>query len=110
VRRDEVAVRQGGDITSVAPEGHSLTNIYYVECKHYKLLALDRFLLTGTGNLAKFWRETCRQARKYKKVPMLVAKQNGLPTIVISRSVRGSFLAGKDFEIAFFDEMVKTEW
>src|SRR5687767_11847864 len=57
VRR--TVVRQGGDIASVAPEGHALTDKFYVECKNYKQLALDRFLLLNTGNLAKFWKETC---------------------------------------------------
>jgi hypothetical protein len=38
-------------------------------------------MLTGTGLLAKFWRETCEQATHYKKLPMLIAHQNQQPTI-----------------------------
>lgn len=76
-------VRQAGDITAVAPEGHELTNAAYIECKHYRDLALTAFVLEGRGTLAKFWFRTRDEALKRQKFPWLVAKQNRLPTLLL---------------------------
>lgn len=81
--RRGVKVRQAGDICAVAPEGHALTERYFIECKHVKDLGLDDFLLKGTGTLAKFWEKACRQAAAHKLAPMLIARQNLMPTIVL---------------------------
>lgn len=77
------AVRQAGDITAVAPEGHSLTERFYIEGKFYADLALARFFLEGTGTLAKFWATTCKQAAKYGRAPVLIAKQNQYPVMML---------------------------
>lgn len=77
-------VRQAGDITAVAEEGHRLTNLVYIECKHYAQLQLDSFILTNRGNLAEFWRRTCNEAAKRGKEPWLIARQNHKPTILIT--------------------------
>lgn len=76
--------RQAGDISAVAPEGHVLTNVYFIECKHVKHLGLDSFLLKGTGELAAYWSKAWKEARLHHKVPLLIAKQNLLPTIVLA--------------------------
>lgn len=77
-------VRQSGDITAVAPEGHCFTDRFFIECKHRKDLRLDIFILRGTGVIADFWRKTCKEANKFLlKIPMLVARPNGLPVFVI---------------------------
>lgn len=77
------SVRQAGDITAVAPEGHVLTGQYYVECKHYRDLDLVGFFLNDKGKLAGFWRTAKREAEKHGRMPMLIAKQNNVPTIMI---------------------------
>lgn len=82
------AVRQAGDICAVAPEGHSLTDRYYIECKIYKDLNLARFFIEQKGQLAAFWHETIKQAAIYNRSPMLVAKQNLYPAIVVTKSFR----------------------
>lgn len=76
-------VKHAGDITATDPLGHNLTDRWYVECKSYHDLAICSAMLTGTGLLAKFWRETCHEATSYKKLPMLIAHQNQQPTIVL---------------------------
>lgn len=78
-------VRQAGDITAVAPEGHILTDNVYIECKHYKDLNLASFLLEGRGVLAQFWRKTCTEAVIRGKIPCIIAKQNAKPTLFITR-------------------------
>lgn len=75
--------KHAGDITATDPEGHRLTDAWYVECKSYRDLAIMSGMLTGVGKLAKFWRETCEQATHYKRMPMLIAHQNQQPTIVL---------------------------
>lgn len=77
--------RQAGDISSVSPEGHSLTDRFYIECKYYRSLRVDRFILVHAGPLDTFWYETCEQAEHYGREPMLIAKQNNAPVIIVTR-------------------------
>lgn len=76
-------VRQAGDITAVMPEGHKLTDRWYIECKHYKSIDLPQFIIGGHGHLAKWWARTRSEARLYGKVPVLIAKQNGWPILLV---------------------------
>jgi hypothetical protein len=91
----EDIAHQAGDICSVHPEGHRLTNYYYIECKHYRSLDLEAFLFGG-GKMARYWRETCKQAAYYKRHPMLIAKQNLVPTLVL---LRGGSLSPHSFDL-----------
>lgn len=77
--------RQAGDITAVRPEGHLLTDNYFVECKHVRDLMIDRFFLEQSGVLWKFWQHACKQARDHERMPLVIAKQNGYPVLVVSR-------------------------
>jgi hypothetical protein len=76
-------VRQAGDICAVAPEGTSLVEHFFIECKAYRRLGIPEFLLRGSGPLATFWKVAVRESAKYQRVPMLIARQNGLPAFVI---------------------------
>jgi len=71
-------VRQAGDITAVAPEGHTLTNAFYLELKHLKDISLDS-LITGKGSLVTIWDKTIVEAAKYDRIPVLIFKQNRWP-------------------------------
>src|ERR1043166_5512869 len=79
-----ISIRQAGDICAVAPEGHVLTDRWFLECKHVKNLAIQSFLLYGTGALANFWKVAQQQARQHRKSPMIIARQNHLPIIVVT--------------------------
>lgn len=74
-------VRQAGDITAVAPEGHALTDKFFVECKAYKHLTMD-CLVTGKGTLLDFWKVSVREAESHRKLPMLIFKRNHWPIVV----------------------------
>ena len=76
-------VRQSGDITAVSPEGHSLTDRFFIECKFYSDLQIDSFLLQYKGNLARFWTHCVKQAKQHERSPMLIARQNHKPALVI---------------------------
>lgn len=75
--------RQAGDICAVSPEGHVLTDAFYIELKHVKDLHIDR-MLEGIGNLHKYWVVAQAEANQYKKIPMLIAKQNMMPTLIVT--------------------------
>lgn len=82
--RGENLSRQAGDISSVSPEGHALTNRFYIELKHYADLALTRFYTEQKGTLAVFWLKTKREAEKHGRMPMMIVKQNRVPTLLIA--------------------------
>lgn len=75
--------RHAGDISATSREGHVLTDKWYVECKFYKDLDILAAFVNGNGKLAKFWREAVSQASHYKRMPMLIAKQNITATLVL---------------------------
>jgi hypothetical protein len=108
--------QQAGDICAVAVEGHRLTSIFYVECKHYKDLAIGSFFTIGTGKLRQFWDKTIAEAAKHNRRPMLIAKQNNVPAMVLIRAGelfaegRYALLKTGDIvtEVWILDELVKS--
>lgn len=74
---------QLGDITSIHPKSAWFTKIFFIECKHYKSLDIESSLLTGKGRLAMFWRKLVQQAEESDRHPLLIAKQNFMPTLVL---------------------------
>ena len=111
-------VRQAGDITAVAPEGHALTEKFYVECKAYKMLTLD-CLVTGKGTLIDFWKIAVKEAKSHNKLPMLIFKRNHWPIVVIldnaGRVELGiapaeSFVRAGNMVFIFFDVMTAREF
>lgn len=91
--RKGINIRQIGDIAAVALQGHVLTDTFYIECKFYKNLQIESFLIKNKGNLAKFWTTAVKQARRYKRLPMLIIKQNNSPIMVLT--IKGSKILGK---------------
>lgn len=75
---------QGGDVSAIDPLGAPLTETFCIEIKFYKDLDLAAFL-QGKGKLAKFWKQAKVDAKKYGKEPMLIAKQNMQPPLVLVR-------------------------
>lgn len=106
--------RQAGDISSVSPEGHALTDRCFVECKHYKNLKLDRFVF-AQGPMQEIWEQACLQAKCYGRSPVLIVRTNRLPVLVITNE-KGPFeklkLRGAHLEIEqkvaiyLFDELL----
>ena len=78
--------RQAGDISAVSPEGHALTDKFFVECKHVHKLDVQG-LVTGKGLLWSFWVEACSQAATYSKEPLLIAKQDRWATIACTTNL-----------------------
>lgn len=78
-------LRQSGDITAVAFEGHDLTDKYYFELKHYRDLGLLSFFLRKGGLLCQFWSKTQEEAKHYNMIPIMIVRQNLMPTLWIMK-------------------------
>jgi len=83
-KKKGVDIRQTGDICSVSPEGHVLTDLFFVECKFYRDLQIDSFILDNKGKLADFWHVAKCEANRHKRYPMLIAKENRREPIIIT--------------------------
>lgn len=90
--------RQAGDISAVAPEGHALTDKFYIEVKHVKSLDLLQFYAKGTGHLAKFWKVAKREAKRHGRRPLIIARQNNLPTVIICKDRDNSLIRNPTFD------------
>ena len=80
----KVNLTQSGDVSAVGQGAYEFCERTFTEIKHYRALQMDRGFLCGTGNLVKFWRVARREAEKYGKRPLLVARQNLYPTLAIT--------------------------
>lgn len=80
--RGAANVRQAGDICAVAEEGHILTDVFLIECKFYRNMGVDQFVLFNSGHIRKWLNRTAADALEHKKTPMLIAKQNNTPPLV----------------------------
>lgn len=83
-RRGTTLASQAGDISSVDKAGHVLTNEFYFETKHVKDIALDKFIVTGSGPLANYWKIAYREARAYNKEAVIIIRQNRFPTLLLA--------------------------
>jgi Holliday junction resolvase len=113
----KVALRQSGDITAVSPEGHKLTDRFFIECKHVKDLQLIRFFVEhegGPNSLMGFWRIAGAEAKKYGKLPLIIARQNNVTPIVVLPSiaelgspwVQWTQLAGAGCKVCRLDDLI----
>jgi hypothetical protein len=106
---------QGGDISAIDPLGAALTDRFCIEVKFYKDLSLHAFLL-DYGKLSKFWAQAKRDASRYGKEPMLIARQNMYPTLVLvhaeSALATRRFVRWRSSEVALglFDDMLKEPY
>lgn len=84
------SVAQGGDISPIG-EQNALTDQFCIECKSYKKLHYSSllFLKPKDRSFVQFWNQTVETAKKHGKLPMLIAKQNGLPDVVVCISGEG---------------------
>lgn len=94
--------RQAGDITATSIEGCTLTDRFYIECKHVKSLGLEAFLFNQNGPLQGYWDEASEQAEKHDKDPMIIAKQNRMdPLVIISKDSLRRLIWPAGSELAF---------
>lgn len=82
-RGDKTLSHAAGDISASKPIGNYLTRAFFIECKHYKDLQLANFLCGRGSKLNSFWQVACDQASCYNLRPLLIARQNRFPTLIV---------------------------
>lgn len=73
---------QCGDITAIHPDGNPLTELCLISCKFYQDLKIAGVVVGNKGGLSSFWLECVAEAKRYGKLPMLIAKQNNTPPFI----------------------------
>lgn len=82
-----------GDIGILTSEGHIFTDIFSVECKHYKSIDLLSELDIGekgkqSTDLRKWWYQCCNDAFENNKLPLLIFKRNNYsPYVLLEKDV-----------------------
>lgn len=75
---------QSGDISAVDTLGAPLIESFFLECKHLESLEIHRWIYNGKTPLDEIWDKTLRDAEFQDKIPLVVAKQNRQPELVMS--------------------------
>jgi hypothetical protein len=75
---------QTGDISPIDKLGQSLTDRFIIECKFYNNLDIVSGIIKGKGVLWAFWRKLVKDSVAAGKKPMLIVKQNRLPTLMLT--------------------------
>lgn len=70
------------DIAPMHPLAFQLLEIFTVECKFYADLHLQDLPFDRRSNIAVFWEQAYRDAKRVSKRPMLIARQNRKPTLL----------------------------
>lgn len=84
---------QAGDITCIHEKGAWLTNAFAIECKFYANLNIQSSIISNKGKLIKFWKQAVEQAKRHGKQPLLIAKENNTPTLMLTNQRGRDFLA-----------------
>jgi hypothetical protein len=104
-RKGLVNIAQLGDIGAIDPEGCRLTDRFVVETKHVKSLDLPGAFLKRTGALMRFWRKLLPVAHQHNRHPFIVARQNGMPIILVVTSAGSASLRlNRAKELAVFHD------
>lgn len=85
---------QAGDISAISSLGERLLDYVVVECKHYRELDVFSGIVNDTGRLHKFWHDLRQHSARFGKAPMLIARQNNMPTVCLLSSATSFLLFG----------------
>lgn len=78
---------QSGDISAVDPMGAPLIDAFFMETKHLQSLEIHRWIYNGKTPLDEIWDKTLRDAAFLDKQPLVIAKQNRQPELVMSTEI-----------------------
>ena len=86
MKKGKKLANQSSDISPIHSLGEALTTIFSIECKFYADLGIEGFVFGAKSGLKEFWDQVTGDARMYNKQPMLIAKQNRRPVILVFNS------------------------
>ena len=92
LRQDILNRAQAGDINAISVEGMALCEAYVFEAKHRANLNFTAFVTGRGGLLTDFWVSTRKVAERIGKKPVLIAKQDRYPAIVMCPISCGLFI------------------
>lgn len=101
-RKGRANRNQVGDISPISELGERLTNLFVPECKHYRDLQMIGLYLGLKSGVNVHWAETCENALRHKKWPLLIAKQNRLDPFVMLSHPGLQYLDLKKHVLAHF--------
>jgi len=83
-KSDNELANQAGDIQATTSHGTKFIDIFTIECKHYAHIHIESFIYgTPKTGVLSFWEQVVRDSDLYDKLPMLIAKQNSKPELLI---------------------------
>ncbi len=70
-----------GDLTAIDSAAAAFLDAFVVECKFNKTIELSSFILKRRGRMVYWWATLAVLAAQWKVEPLLVAKENFVPTV-----------------------------
>jgi len=118
---------QVGDICAVSREGHDLLEVFVIECKFLASLHIDAWVYGYDGKLPGIWDKPLKEAETHGKIPLVIAKQNKKPALILTHGVGIKLLqdacrhtlkirnrferGGSEISVIFLqDLLVKVRW
>lgn len=74
---------QCGDLCAVSADCYGFAEKIYVEIKSYKKLSIANFIFNRSSILKKFWDVAKKESKEYNKEPIIIAKENNFPELII---------------------------
>ena len=102
----KINLTQSGDVSAVGRDAYEFCERTFIEIKHYRDLSIARGFVCLTGTLVNFWEVAQREAFRYGKVPLLIARQNLYPTLAITRVDAGIFSSDPIIELRLWSAHV----
>lgn len=93
IKKGQTNLSQVGDLSAIDRAAHSFLDKFVCECKHYKSLDILAGMIHSRGNLFQFWDRLCKDSIHVKKLPMLIARQNRVPTLVLVSPIGTNLLS-----------------
>ena len=95
--------KQAGDIIATDQNGAPLTNLFMIECKHYKDLNLEGLIYGTKAGVPEFWKKLLKECQDHKRLPFFVIRQNRRP-VLLGLNEKGlvPFIGIDDLQLAYF--------
>lgn len=93
---------QCGDISAISREGQDFLEVFFVDCKFLNSLKIDAWIYGSEGCLPNMWDKVLLEAKTHNRVPLVVAKQNNKPELILTNFAGFLHFRGAS---AFADEM-----
>ncbi len=93
-----------GDIVATHAVGNLLTELFVLECKHYKELDAHKLFFGKGGKVTKFWEKVTAEAKDTSREPLMVMRQNNQPDVLCTTKAGKELLQlkGKVTPSAYF--------